>query len=89
MLFRSGDEGTGEPFELLSAPRGAPDDLSRLQGVGPQLIQKLNDAGIYHWWQLAAMTAEDAQKLDHDLKLSGRIEREGWATQAREHLAAA
>ena len=85
----AGDESLGEPFELLSAPRGAPDDLSRLQGVGPQLIQKLNDAGVYHWWQLAAMTDADAQKLDQDLKLSGRIEREGWATQAREQIAAA
>ncbi|MCW6510384.1 30S ribosomal protein S2 [Lichenifustis flavocetrariae] len=84
----NGDEGTGELFELLSAPRGAPDDLSRLHGVGPQIIQKLNDAGVYHWWQLAAMTPADAQKLDHDLKLSGRIEREGWTLQAREALAA-
>jgi small subunit ribosomal protein S2 len=81
----------GEPaehFELLAAPRGAPDDLSRLQGVGPQIIQKLNDAGVYHWWQLASMTPEDAAKLDHDLKLNGRIEREGWTNQAREAMAA-
>ena len=84
-----GEDMPAEPFELLSAPRGAPDDLSRLHGVGPQIIQKLNDAGIYHWWQLAAMTDEDAQKLDQDLKLSGRIEREGWALPAREQLAAA
>ncbi len=83
------DESPAEQFELLSAPRGAPDDLSRLQGVGPQIIQKLNDAGIFHWWQLAAMTPADASKLDHDLKLSGRIEREGWANQAREAIAAA
>ena len=81
------DEAPAEQFELLSAPRGAPDDLSRLQGVGPQVIQKLNDAGVYHWWQLAAMTPADVAKLDQDLKLSGRIDREGWVAQAREAMA--
>src|SRR5829696_2920404 len=31
------------PFEILTAPRGAPDDLSNLTGVGPQVEKKLND----------------------------------------------
>ena len=72
-----------EQFELLTAPRGAPDDLTKLNGVGPQLEKKLNDAGIYHYWQLAAMKPEDVQKIDADLKLHGRIERDGWIAQAR------
>ena len=53
-----------EAFELLSAPRGAPDDLAKLHGVGPQLVKKLNDAGVYHYWQIAAMTPADVEKLD-------------------------
>jgi small subunit ribosomal protein S2 len=73
----------GPGFELLTAPRGAPDDLAKLQGLGPQIIKKLNDHGIYHYWQFAAMTPADAEKLDHDLKLGGKIEREGWIDQAR------
>ncbi len=77
-----------EKFELLTAPRGAPDDLAKLSGVGPQLVKKLNDAGHYHYWQLGAMTAEDVQKLDKDLKLNGRIERDGWVAQARKLLSA-
>ncbi len=77
-----------EKFELLTAPRGAPDDLAKLSGVGPQLVKKLNDAGLYHYWQLGAMTAEDVQKLDKDLKLNGRIERDGWVAQARKLLSA-
>ncbi|GGE44310.1 30S ribosomal protein S2 [Agaricicola taiwanensis] len=72
-----------ESFELLTAPRGAPDDLSKLPGVGPQLEKKLNEAGVFHYWQLAALTPADAEKLDGDLKLSGRIGREGWVDQAR------
>jgi small subunit ribosomal protein S2 len=86
------DAGTatsgGEAFELLTAPRGAPDDLAKLTGVGPQLIKKLNDAGVFHYWQLAALTALDMEKLDTDLKLNGRIARDNWIEQARALLSA-
>jgi small subunit ribosomal protein S2 len=75
-----------EQFELLSAPRGAPDDLSKLAGVGPQVEKKLNDAGLFHYWQFAAMTEADAAKIDGDLKLNGRVG--GWVSQARELVAA-
>ncbi|KQP42865.1 30S ribosomal protein S2 [Methylobacterium sp. Leaf104] len=78
-----------EHFELLSAPRGAPDDLSKLHGAGPQIVQKLNEAGIYHYWQLASMSADDVAKVDADLKLNGRIVRDGWVDQARGFVEAA
>jgi small subunit ribosomal protein S2 len=77
-----------EQFERLSAPRGAPDDLTKLTGVGPQLEKKLNDAGIYHYWQVGAMKPEDETRLDADLKLNGRIQRDGWVRQARTMLEA-
>ena len=78
---------TAEVFELLTAPRGAPDDLAKLQGVGPQIVKKLNEAGVFHYWQVAAMTPEDVAKLDAELKFNGRIERDGWVSQARSLLA--
>jgi small subunit ribosomal protein S2 len=81
-------EAPAEAFELLTAPRGAPDDLGKLPGIGPQIVKKLNDAGIYHYWQIAAMTPADAAKTDHDLKLGGRIERDGWIALARSLVAA-
>jgi small subunit ribosomal protein S2 len=78
-----------EAFELLSAPRGAPDDLSKLTGVGPQVEKKLNEGGIYHYWQVAAMTPADIAKVDAELKLNGRIERDGWVELARNLVAGA
>jgi small subunit ribosomal protein S2 len=78
-----------EKFELLSAPRGAPDDMSKLTGVGPELETTLNDAGIFHYWQIAAMTDADVEKVDADLKLHGKIKQNGWVAQAREMLEAA
>ncbi|PZR90730.1 MAG: 30S ribosomal protein S2 [Stutzerimonas stutzeri] len=74
----------GQSFELLTAPRGAPDDFMQLTGMGPEIVQKLNDGGIFHFWQLAAMSPADVTKVDHDLKLAGRIESQGWVAQARD-----
>ena len=85
------DAMLGEPterFEVLSAPRGAPDDMMKLHGVGPQVVQKLSDGGIFHYWQIAAMTPEEVAQVDGELKLGGRIERDGWVQQARELIAA-
>jgi small subunit ribosomal protein S2 len=81
-------EAPADVFELLAAPRGAPDDLAKLTGVGPQIVKKLNDAGVFHYWQIAALTPEDSAKLDADLKLNGRIERDGWIETARSLIAA-
>jgi small subunit ribosomal protein S2 len=74
----------GQVFETLTTPRGAPDDLARLSGAGPDAVQKLNDGGIFHFWQIAAMSPAEVSKIDHDLKLGGKIEREGWVAQARD-----
>ena len=77
-----------EHFELLAAPRGAPDDLAKLTGVGPQIVKKLNEHGVFHYWQLSAMTADEAAKLDADLRFNGRITRDGWSDQAKALIAA-
>ena len=72
------------------APRGAPDDLAELTGVGPQVVKKRNEHGVFHYWQLAAMTcSEEAERLDADLRFNGRIARDKWSEQARELMAAA
>jgi small subunit ribosomal protein S2 len=80
---------SADAFELLTAPRGAPDDLTKISGVGFELGQKINDAGVFHYWQLAAMQEADIAKLDASLKLNGRIARDGWVAQAKAMLDAA
>jgi small subunit ribosomal protein S2 len=77
-----------DEFQLLAAPRGAPDDLNKIPGAGPQIVKKLNEHGVFHYWQLAAMTDDDAKKLDTDLRFNGRILRDHWADAARTLLAA-
>lgn len=72
-----------EGFTKLLAPQGAPDDLTKLGGVGAQLATNLNEYGVFHFWQLAAMTDADVAALDGALKLNGRATREGWLDTAR------
>ena len=81
-------EESTEQFELLAAPRGAPDDLAKLTGVGPQIVKKLNEHGVFHYWQLGAMSADEAAKLDADLRFNGRITRDKWSDQAKALMAA-
>ena len=69
------DFARDEPF--------TPDDLKKIAGLGPVLEQKLNDMGIFHYWQLAVMGDEDMQKIDDELTLHGRIGRDDWISQAR------
>jgi len=63
------------------------DDVSLISGVGPVLKDKLAEAGITSLKQIAALKKKDVARLDEDLSLGGRIEREEWIVQAKELLA--
>ncbi len=75
---------TEDKFVKLDGPRGEQDDLKKISGVGPVLEQKLNDMGIYHYWQIAAFTPEEVTEVDDGLNFKGRIERDGWLKQAKD-----
>ncbi len=70
-------------FKGLEAARGEADDLKRITGVSGKLEQKLNDAGVFHYWQLADLDADHIEALDRKLKLKGQIAKEDWAGQAK------
>jgi large subunit ribosomal protein L21 len=73
--------------EAKAPAAGGKDDLSLLSGVGPKIQQKLEEAGITTFRQIAELTPEQAKELDEKLKLGGRIEREEWIEQAKELMA--
>ena len=58
------------------------DDLSKLSGVGPVMVKKMNSAGITTFAQIAAWTPEEIAEIDEKLSLKGRIERDDWLKQA-------
>ncbi len=63
------------------------DDVTIIGGVGPALAKKLAGVGVTSLTQIAAMDAAAMAKLDDELKLGGRTEREEWVEQAKELLA--
>ncbi len=83
---------TGEAlptFKGIEGPRGEPDDLKRIPGIDGKLEQRLNDAGVFHYWQIADLDAEQSAALDLQLKLGGRVTAENWPTEAKKLVDAA
>jgi small subunit ribosomal protein S2 len=76
-------------FKGIDAPRGEADDLKRIPGITVKLEQKLNDAGVFHFWQIADLDADNMAALDRKLKLKGQIEQEGWVAAAKKLVDAA
>jgi len=62
------------------------DDLSKISGVGPVIVGKLEGLGITTFQQIADFTADDIARIDGELNFKGRIERDDWVSQAKEFL---
>lgn len=86
------ESGPGDPTRAASASGansapptavGAGDDLKRIRGIGPKNAERLNEAGITRFSQIAAWTPDDAREMGERLSFGGRIERENWIEQAR------
>ena len=73
-----------KPGNLLDAAQGEADDLSKISGVGPKLVEKLNGNGVFHFWQIAEWGPAEVAFMDDQLSFKGRIERDGWIAQAKE-----
>lgn len=78
-------EEVGSKPETLDAPRGGSgDDLQRIKGVGPKLAGQLNEAGIYHFDQIASWAADEVAWIEFNVDgAKGRITRDDWVAQAK------
>ncbi len=73
----------GQRPKALGAAQGTADDLKQISGVGPVLEGKLNDLGIFHYWQIAEWTSEEVEWVDSFLNFKGRVDRDDWIAQAK------
>jgi len=78
-------EGPG--YEVLSGPRGVADDLKKLGHISPAIEKKLNDLGIFHYWQIAGLGPDAAHKIGEEVGLPGRVD--GWIAKSKELTAEA
>ena len=67
----------------IAKPIGQIDDLKLIKGVGAVLERRLNDAGIYHFWQIAKLRKAQMDVLEGLLRFPGRMTRDNWKAQAR------
>jgi small subunit ribosomal protein S2 len=74
-------------FQGLAGPRGVADDLKKLTGVSGAIEKKLNDLGIFHYWQLAELDHDTAHKIGEEVGLPGRAD--SWVAKAKELTAEA
>ncbi len=80
--------GARAKFKGIDEPRGDADDLKRITGINGKLEQRLNDVGVFHFWQIADLDADNMQLLDRTLRLKGQIDRDKWVDQAKKLVAA-
>ncbi|MCA3623126.1 MAG: hypothetical protein IOC52_02995 [Methylobacterium sp.] len=72
-------EAKEEAITGLSRPRdGGPDDLTRIFGIDPETERKLNALGLYHFDQIAVLTAGQRRWLFRQLGFEGRFPSWWW-----------
>ncbi|MCB2087886.1 MAG: helix-hairpin-helix domain-containing protein [Sphingomonadaceae bacterium] len=60
------------------------DDLTRIKGVGPKLVELLKSLDVTQFEQIAAWSDADIDRIDAQLgRFEGRIRRDNWVEQAR------
>jgi predicted flap endonuclease-1-like 5' DNA nuclease len=69
--------------QTLSAETLVRDELTRIRGIGRVLSEKLGEAGVTSFHQLATLSPEQMEALDVKLGLRGRMQRDRWQEQAR------
>jgi small subunit ribosomal protein S2 len=76
-------------FKGIEAARGEADDLKRITGVTEKIELRLNDAGVFHFWQIADLDVPSLGLLDKQLRLKGQTTKDDWIAQAKKLVAAA
>lgn len=76
------DAGLAQPF-VIERPADGGDDLTAIGGVGPRIATVLNELGIWTYSQIAEWGEENERWVDDHLAFNGRVDREGWVSQAK------
>jgi large subunit ribosomal protein L19 len=74
-------------FKGFKKPKGAPDDLTLIKGLSPEIAERLGGLGIIKFEQIANLSDDDIGNVDETLGLEGRIENDDWVGQAQRLMA--
>ncbi len=68
---------------LFKAPKGEPDDLTAIKGIGPVAAEQLKEQGITTFAQIAKLSDADVEKIDGAMPFSADQIKD-WREQAKE-----
>ena len=68
---------------LFKAPKGEPDDLTVIKGIGPVAAEQLKEQGIVTFAQIAKLSDADVKKIDEAMPFSADQIKD-WRDQAKE-----
>ena len=71
------------PATLFKAPKGEPDDLTAIKGIGPVAAGQLIEQGITTFKQIAKLTDKDIARIDEAMPFS-TDQIKDWREQAKE-----
>ncbi len=75
--------GVGAVPSPVEAPPPAPDDLTRIEGIGPKIAGLLREAGIITFAQLAEADVERLRRILDEARLLQIADPGTWPEQAR------
>lgn len=70
------------PAPLFTAPKGEPDDLTTIKGIGPVAAGQLNEQGITTFAQIAKLSDKDIVTIDEAMPFSAD-QISDWRDQAK------
>jgi predicted flap endonuclease-1-like 5' DNA nuclease len=78
-------EASADMVPVMPAGAGEDgDDLTRIKGLGPKLVDQLRALGVTSFAQIAAWDEAEIDRVDAQLgRFQGRIRRDDWPAQAR------
>ena len=74
-------------FQKLDKAFGKADDLEWIHGIGPGIAKKLHGIGVFHFWQVAALSDADIHGVEAEVGFAGRAKRDHWKEQATDLMA--
>ena len=83
------DAGDAALLASVEAPPIDSDDLQQIKYISTGLEKKLNLLGVYKLSQIAQWSGDDIDNIAEQLEMKGKIEEEGWVSQAQSILDAA
>lgn len=77
------EKAADETEVVASTENDSFDDLTRINGIGPSNVRKLEEIGVTRFEQVAAWSSKEQEDIGDRLAFPGRIEREEWVAQAK------